>query len=264
MQFCAYAEPYAGGCGLALELLFGAHVSEIHINDLDPAIWAFWSSVLNNTEQFIGLIENTSISVEEWHNQKSIQKNLSNHTVIELGFSAFFLNRTNRSGIIKGAGMIGGLKQEGNYKMDCRFNKEGLIRRIRRIKKYEDQIFLHNEDAVKFMKSSDKILPDGAFICIDPPYYNKGKSLYTSFYSPEDHAGVAEAVLNLKQPWIVTYDNVAPVAELYKTRRQFSFDINYSVQTKRIGTELLVASKGLRIPKILRERQFIQSKYKAA
>ena len=45
-----YAEPYAGGCGLALSLLYGGHVADIHINDIDPAVWAFWHSVLNRTD----------------------------------------------------------------------------------------------------------------------------------------------------------------------------------------------------------------------
>lgn len=259
MQFGAYAEPYAGGCGLALELLFGSHVSEIHINDIDPAIWAFWHSVLTETERFVDLVAQTPVTVEEWHKQKAVQSSPMQYSLMQQGFSAFFLNRTNRSGIIKGAGMIGGMNQDGNYKLDCRYNKEGLIRRIRRIKKYEEQIFLHNKDAIEFMTSSKKLIPEDAFVCVDPPYYNKGKSLYTSFYSPEDHAGVADAVLSLKQPWIVTYDNVSEVKSLYKTRRQFSFDINYSVQKKRVGNELLVVSKKLRIPKELPEQRQLKA-----
>src|SRR5690606_25594138 len=124
-------------------------------------------------------------------------------STLGLGFAAFFLNRTNRSGIIKGAGVIGGVNQTGNYTIDCRFNKEGLVKRIRRIAKYRSQIALHNIDAVSFMDPATALIPSDAFLCIDPPYFNKGSSLYTSFYSPDDHAGVAEAVRNLTQQWIV-------------------------------------------------------------
>lgn len=243
-----YAEPYAGGCGLALDLLFRGHVSEIHINDIDPSIWSFWHSVLFQTEELLDLIEKTPVTVEEWHRQKEIQADVNKTCTLKLGFATFFLNRTNRSGIIKGAGMIGGMRQNGNYKIDCRYNKSNLIRRISRISKYKDLIFLTNFDALDFMSNKNGAVPSETFFCIDPPYYNKGSSLYTSFYSPSDHAGVADLVMKLNHPWIVTYDNAQEVRELYSNQRKFAFNINYSVQTKRVGNELLIASKRLTIP----------------
>src|SRR5580658_3869341 len=97
-----YAEPYAGGCGLALSLLFSGFVSDIHINDIDRAIWAFWHSVLNETDEFIRLMEKTPVNIKEWKRQRRIIQ--SSETIddpMKLGFAAFFLNRTNRSGIIK-------------------------------------------------------------------------------------------------------------------------------------------------------------------
>jgi len=253
-----YAEPYAGGCGLALNLLYGGVVSEIHINDIDPGIWSFWKSVLDHTEELIHLIEKTDVNIAEWHKQREIQLSEDVSNPLSLGFSTFFLNRTNRSGIIQSAGVIGGMDQTGNYKIDCRFNCDSLIRRIRRVRKYRSRVHLYNFDAIEFM--SDTNLPTKTFLCIDPPYFNKGSSLYTSFYEPSDHSDVADTVLQLNNPWVVTYDNVQPIQELYKSRRQFTFDINYSVQTKRVGTELLIASKGLRLPKDIRARQSIPSR----
>ena len=261
---CDYAEPYAGGCGLALLLLFGGHASDIHINDLDPAIWAFWKSVLDHTDELVDRINGAPVNIEEWHRQKAIHDMQKTSDVVSLGFATFYLNRTNRSGIIKGAGVIGGLAQNGNYKIDCRFNKQDLIKRIRRIRKYRSRINLTNLDAIEFLKRSEKELPSSTFFCIDPPYYNKGSSLYTSAYSKEDHSAVADAIIMLDRPWIVTYDDTPEIRSLYKPRRQFSFDIKYSVQTKRIGTELLVASKGLRIPNEIRQRQVNKPQYRAA
>ena len=250
---CDYAEPYAGGCGLALSLLLGGYVSDIHINDIDKSIWSFWNSVLDQTDELAALISETPINLAEWHKQKDIVDNPNNYSTLELGFAAFFLNRTNRSGIIKNAGVIGGFSQKGQYKIDCRFNRDGLVRRIRRIGKYKSRIHLSNLDAIEFVKLPD--FKGQTFFCIDPPYFNKGASLYTSFYDPNDHAVVAETILKLSQPWIVTYDDASEIRQLYKPRRKFHFDINYSVQTKRIGTELLITSKGLRIPANLRERE---------
>lgn len=252
---CHYVEPYAGGCGLALSLLFGGHVSDVHLNDLDPAIWSFWTSVLNETEKLSSLIENTPITIREWQKQKEIHQAADIGRPLQLGFATFFLNRTNRSGVIKGAGAIGGLLQEGPYKLDCRFNRGDLIRRIRRVAKYKNRIHLSNLDAIPFMKRTAVSLVGRTFFCIDPPYFNKGSKLYTNFYGPEEHRAVSEAVLALRHPWIVTYDNTEEIRQLYSQRRQLVFDINYSIQTKRIGTELLIASKGLRLPLTLRQNQ---------
>ncbi|TOD09223.1 DNA adenine methylase, partial [Vibrio parahaemolyticus] len=137
-----YVEPFAGGCAIAWYLLLEGHVENVWINDLDPAIHAFWYSVLNRTDDLCQLIENTDVTIEEWHIQKSIYANDRTNS-LELGFATFFLNRTNRSGIIK-AGVIGGLEQNGNYLLDCRFNKERLIEQIRAIAACRDNIILTN------------------------------------------------------------------------------------------------------------------------
>lgn len=257
-----YAEPYAGGCGLALALLFDGHVSDIHINDVDRPIWAFWSAVLNRTEKFIELMDRTPVTLREWRRQRRILK--ESDDTLELGFAAFFLNRTNRSGIIKNAGVIGGLSQKGEYTIDCRFNKEELTRRMRRIRKYRGRINLHRADALNFIDHVESNLPPKTFLCIDPPYFHRGSSLYTSFYKRADHEKVADRILDLRSPWILTYDYCDEIHQLYAERRQFQFSLNYSAQTKRVGSELLIASKGLIIPKELRASQVHRPQYRTA
>lgn len=259
-----YAEPYAGGCGLALELLYGGYVADVHINDVDPAIWAFWHSVLNETEAFVELVHRTPVTVGEWRRQREIVRSEDCSDLLELGFAAFFLNRTNRSGVIKSAGVIGGLDQSGAYKIDCRFNREQLACRISRVAKYREQINLTNLDALKFLTKMEKRLPQRSLIFIDPPYFNKGSTLYTSFYRPDDHAGVAREILASDRNWVVTYDDTPEIRTLYRARRQFCFDINYTLHEKRLGTELLIASKGIKMPPIVRERQVNRPQYRAA
>jgi DNA adenine methylase len=258
-----YAEPYAGGCGLALALLYGGFVSDIHVNDIDPAIWSFWSMVLDHTEEFIELMDKTPVTLREWRRQREILRN-HNSDAMSIGFAAFFLNRTNRSGIIKNAGVIGGLEQDGNYTIDCRFNKEELARRIRRIRKYRGRINLYRMDAIKFIGLVEKKLPKDTFLCIDPPYFHKGSSLYTSFYKRKDHEKVADRILRLTSPWVLTYDYCDEIHALYTARRQFQYSLNYSAQEKRRGTELLIVSKGLRIPEALRASQVHRPQYRAA
>lgn len=259
-----YAEPYAGGCGLALALLYGGHVADIYINDIDPSVWAFWHCVLHETQSLVALIERTPVTVDEWMKQRDTHRRQDTSNTLELGFSTFFLNRTNRSGIIKGAGVIGGLEQNGNYKIDCRYNHTELVRRVARVKRYEEQIHLSNLDALDFLRQVRVSVPKTALLFIDPPYYKKGADLYTSFYEPEDHAILAKRVLELEHPWVVTYDDTPEIRGLYRDRRQYCFDINYSIQEKRLGTELLIASKGLKIPNAIRQNQVNRPQYRAA
>jgi DNA adenine methylase len=258
-----YAEPYAGGCGLALSLLYGGFVSDIHVNDLDKAVWSFWHSVLNHCEDFVARMERTPVTLKEWRKQRRIFRSDDADTM-ELGFAAFFLNRTNRSGVIKTAGVIGGLSQDGDYTIDCRFNKAELARRIRRIAKYRSRINLYRKDALKFIDHVEQNLPKQTFLCIDPPYFQKGRRLYTSFYNKADHEKVADRILKIKQPWILTYDHCDEIHDLYTERRQFQFSLNYSLHNKRLGTELLIASKGLRIPDDFRAAQVHRPQYRTA
>lgn len=248
-----YIEPYAGGCGLALSLMFGGHVHELHLNDIDRSISSFWNVVLNQTDELIDRIRSTPVTIDEWLVQKEVQKNKFHAKEFDLAFSSFFLNRTNRSGVIVKAGAIGGIAQDGNYKIDCRFNKVNLIERIKRISKYRHRIHFYSKDALDFVDQMKEVLPKKkSFFCIDPPYYAKGSTLYANFYEPKDHQEIAKKLLKLKHSWVLTYDNAPEIQDLYKTKRQFHFNLNYSVATKRVGTELLVASDNLLISSALK------------
>lgn len=241
-----YAEPFAGGSGIAISLLLNDYVSKIYLNDLDPSIYSFWHSVINQPKELCRLIEKTDVTIEEWHRQKKVLANPQKYSPLKIGFATLFLNRTNRSGIIKG-GVIGGLDQSGNYKLDCRFNKSDLIRKINRIADHSNRIELSMLDAEIFIK---KVIPKtakNAFINIDPPYFCKGSGLYTNFYKPDDHASLASKVSKIKRKWMVTYDDVDEIRNLYSSFPMYTKNLQYSAQEKRIGVELLIASKELYI-----------------
>ncbi len=241
-----YAEPFAGGSGIAISLLLNDYVSKIYLNDLDPSIYSFWHSVINQPKELCRLIEKTDVTIEEWHRQKKVLANPQKYSPLKIGFATLFLNRTNRSGIIKG-GVIGGLDQSGNYKLDCRFNKSDLIRKINRIADHSNRIEISMLDAEIFIK---KVIPKtakNAFINIDPPYFCKGSGLYTNFYKPDDHASLASKVSKIKRKWMVTYDDVDEIRNLYSSFPMYTKNLQYSAQEKRIGVELLIASKELYI-----------------
>ena len=243
LKGCTYIEPFAGGAGAALALLLNDIASNIVINDYDFSIYAFWHSVIYRTEELCNMIINTPISVQEWLRQKEIFD--SSDDLLHLGFSTFFLNRTNRSGIIKG-GIIGGFEQKGEYKIDCRFTKSDLIKRIKTIALYRDRISLYNMDAADLIENVLTTMPNKALVYLDPPYYKKGPGLYTNFYNNEDHTKLAKLVReNIRQPWIMTYDSVEEISELYSEYRQTRYFLNYSVSNKYKGQEILIYSDNL-------------------
>ncbi|WP_145578044.1 DNA adenine methylase, partial [Yersinia alsatica] len=181
-----YVEPYAGGAGAALFLLMRGYVNHIVINDIDPVIYAFWWAILNKNEEFISRLEETPVTMDSWYEQKNILSNPSNYSPLDVGFATFFLNRTNRSGILSG-GVIGGKNQNGNYKIDARFNKPKLAERIRKIGEMREHISLYQLDAIELINTVEEIIPKKSLIYLDPPYYEKGSQLYRNHYKPHDH-----------------------------------------------------------------------------
>lgn len=246
MTGTTYVEPFAGGCGLALKLLFKGDVDHIALNDFDVAIYAFWFSILNYTDKFCSLLVDVPITVDEWEKQKEIYKNLDINNILSLGFATFFLNRTNVSGVIKG-GLIGGKKQNGNFKIDARFSKEGLLKRIRKIAEYNKCISLYNLDAIDFIEKTLVKLKN-PFINFDPPYVKKGSSLYKNAYSENEHRLLSRKISSCNMPWIVTYDICPLVKELYGEFRESTLGINYSIGDTRNAKEYIYFSNSLKIP----------------
>ena len=242
-----YIEPYAGGAGVALKLLLHSDVQKIMINDFDKAIYSFWYSVLNYTDELVKKIEETPITMEEWYIQKNIYENKANsNSILELGFATLFLNRTNRSGILK-AGVIGGKSQDGNYKLDCRFNKIELIRKIKKIASLKSRIKLYNLDAEVFIRRNISKTKD-SFTFFDPPYYKKGPGLYTNFYNHEDHLSLSETIKNSMKDknWILTYDLSDEIFRMYKDYSYKMYYLNYSVARPGKGIEYIFYSNYLK------------------
>ena len=168
-----YIEPYAGGAGIAWELLITGVVRRVLINDVSPHVFAFWTSVLSHTDELCRRIRDVPLSVEEWDHQKEIFRRPKDASTIDLGVSCFYLNRTNRSGILNG-GPIGGRNQEGEWRMDARFNRENLVRRITKIADCRGRIEVSCADAVEFLREKSGGLEAKDLIYVDPPYFEKG------------------------------------------------------------------------------------------
>lgn len=243
-----YIEPFAGGAGIALDLLENDIVSQIVINDLDKGIYSFWRAILSETDRFIEAVHEVPVSVEEWKRQREILLHADNKYSFELGFSTFYLNRTNRSGIING-GMIGGLEQNGVWKLDARFNKDNLINRILNIAKKKESIHLYNKDVVSLTKKYLPKYEKNAFVYFDPPYFKKGKQLYLNFFNEQDHVRIEKMIREFVNcDWVITYDDVPEIANIYVNHKLRRFDLNYSVAQKRKASEIIIFSNEDMIP----------------
>jgi DNA adenine methylase len=240
-----YVEPYAGGAGVGLNLLLSHYVSEIILNDIDIHLSSFWKLLLSDTDELINKILTTEVTSLEWERQKEIYKSAESYK--DLGFAFFFLNRTNRSGILN-AGMIGGKAQTGNYKIDARFNKIELIKRIKLIAEYKSKIRIYNLDTIELI-SQLPIEKANYFTYFDPPYFNKGQRLYTNFYSANDHILLSEKLKRQKYSnWIITYDDTPEIRELYSEYSIENFPIQYSASKSQIGKEVLIHPSYIKIP----------------
>ncbi|MDD4439812.1 MAG: DNA adenine methylase [Bacteroidales bacterium] len=238
----SYAEPYAGGAGLALRLLFDEYVNNIYINDYDKSIYAFWLTVINDTDRFCDWISDVEVTLDNWRYFKEIQIKATESNVYDLAKSTFFLNRTNISGVIKG-GVIGGIEQKGNYKIDARFNKDDLIARIQKIARFKHRIRVSNQDGIAFINKLNK-KKDDIFIYLDPPYFQKGADLYMNFYTKKDHQKLSKYVKLLNKRWMASYDNHDFILSLYSEKRKIMYKLSQGA-SNRIGDEVLIFSESI-------------------
>lgn len=261
-QINTYIEPFVGGAGVALDLLFTGAVKKIVINDYDKAIYSFWRAVLEDYKGLIKLIEDTEVTIDEWHRQRNIYKNFNRKYSLELGFATFFLNRTNRSGILD-AGPIGGYGQEGNYLIDARYNKKKLIEKILRISRSKNDIKLYNKEARAFIKQIINQHGRDAFVYFDPPYFNKGHRLYQNHLSLQDHIEIADCIKkNVSGEWIITYDDVNEIKKIYADDYYKVYEWTYSIVRKNIKSEILIFKhKGL-CPELKNQENKVKIRFK--
>lgn len=245
---CCYIEPYAGGANVALELLRRDAVREVHINDVSEPVHAFWRAVLEETDALCRMIRDCEVSVKARAVQQEVLDNPNDHSILELGFATFYLNRTSFSGVLRG-GVIGGRDQQGPYKIDARFNKVDLIERIQFVASLRDRIRLTNLDAKELLTKVVPSIDEPKFIYLDPPYYVKGRSLYTDYYNHEDHLEIAKLLGEMGDAaWVISYDDVESVREMYAGYRSIEYGLKYNANQRYAGREILFCSPAVEIP----------------
>lgn len=241
-----YVEPYAGGAAVALQLLIEERVPAVWINDLDPLVNAFWDTVKNYPEDLCRRISKGQLTIEEWDRQRAILAS-SESSPLDLAYATFYLNRTNRSGILAG-GVIGGRGQRGRWKMDARFNRDNLIARIETIAAKRDRLRVTQLDAAQLVRQA-KSEGEQVFLFLDPPYFHKtDRRLYRDDYTADDHATLAELLRDTDLPWLLSYDDCEEIRSLYSWADVLPYRLSYTAGRKHRGGELLVRPRALRYP----------------
>lgn len=241
-----YCEPYAGGAGAGLQLLFDGCVEKLIINDLNPGVAAFWRVIFRQTAELIELIDKCPVDITNWNHQKSIYESPSNATDLELGFATFFLNRTNRSGILN-ARPIGGLEQTGEWRIDARFNKPDLIDRVKTLETLSRQVDVRQERAIDLIRTLNRRTRP-LLLYVDPPYVVPGEELYMTDHSWSEHRKLQRVLSKSSHPWLLTYDADDRTRELYRDYRCMQFSISHTAQVQKVGREYMFFSRGLRVP----------------
>lgn len=248
---CRYIEPFAGGGGVALGLLMRETVCAAHLNDLDRSIYAFWYAVKHRNSELCDRIRSCRISIAEWDRQKAIQKNKSRRRLLDLAFSTLFLNRTNRSGNLRG-GMIGGRDQSGTWNIKSRFDKGRIIDRIQTAGEYSENISISNKNSLKI----DDLTfgsTESTLIYMDPPYFSKADRLYMNHLTEDDHARLEKRIREAANAhFVITYDTSPTILKLYEGYRRRFLSLAHTAAQYRVGKEVMLFSDGLKIPRKIR------------
>lgn len=260
-----YIEPFAGGAGIAIALLLNNDIKKIIVNDINIGIYSFWKAICNDTDNFLRLLYDTPLNVENYRIQKQIYENETSFS-LELGFATFYLNRTSFSGIL-GAGPIGGYNQTGKYLINARYNKNELSKKIESIAINKARIKIYNKDILDFIKTIES-KSFKSFTYFDPPYFIKGKALYTNYLNSEDHKTIYKFIDKIKTPWLLTYDNVPEIAEIYKKYDLYEFNLLYTANSlaNRKGTELMFSNDSEKLrginPQIIKKINLVKIRRK--
>lgn len=243
----AQAEPFAGGAGASLSLLFEERTPEVLINDADPSLHALWWALTSRNAEFGKMLSRTRASMAEWRRQRDAYRS-TRTGMLKRGFAAFYLNRCNRSGIIMNGGPIGGMEQTGEWKINARYNKASLLDRCAKIGEYADRIKVSGMDGIEFI---EQVNTKDTFMFIDPPYYHKGPLLYLNSLDEEYHKALAAKLQALPDnaAWVLTYDDCPEIRRLYRGWAAVrSFTLRYTAHARKKGREVLIAPRWMVLP----------------
>jgi DNA adenine methylase len=212
-------------------------------------IYAFWKMVKEWPEVLIDRMMSGKISLAAWRRMTPMRKidKPTKANLADLGYAGLFFNRTCFSGIV-GAGPIGGMTQNSSYKIDCRFNKKELADAIRRCSGVLDRVEIVFGDGIVFLQKECLNMPMHSVVYIDPPYVTNGYKLYRYHFDKVEHERLADAVGDLRVPWLMSYDNHDLIRDLYVGEQAKFVKTYQSLKGSRFVKEILLLSDDFRLP----------------
>ncbi|GAB62071.1 MAG: DNA adenine methylase [Candidatus Jettenia sp.] len=234
-----YIEPFAGGASI-----FFAKKKVLHnqLNDLDKELINVYKAIRDYPDKLIlfltkqppevsripqNLITNINIgdtlpATKELH--FFFKKEFNPVDDIERAGRWFYLNRTSYSGIMNIQNMYWGYGDK--YSMQ----PKNWAANIHRTSYKLQNVQLTSLD---FEKIIDKA-PDGAFLFIDPPYFNADQDkFYSCIFSKADHFRLKKCLQRNTHRLLifVTYDNSPEIKELYSWMKEIhDKEWNYCIQ----------------------------------
>lgn len=245
-----FVEPFAGGASVSISLLEADYVDMIALADADPLVGSFWSVVFSDQAHVLAdMVYDARITLEEWLRLRSLEAAPG----IEAAFKCLFLNRTSFSGSLNNvAGPIGGKSQAGDYKIDCRFNRNKLAERILELSRLRHRVrFVRTQTFAKTLSDVRRTAvardrPSSLFWYLDPPFFAKADRLYRYHFEAEDHVGFAEATAAIPGHWLLSYDDHPDARRLHGRHPGFAvINLQYSARIddkQRLSAKEIIVS----------------------
>ena len=207
-----FIEPFCGGASVSIALMEAGVVSEIALNDADPAIAAYWDTVFSPTQAkwLAGQVLTVPLTLEEWDRQKRLRP----ANTREAALRCLYLNRTSFNGILQArSGPIGGRSQK-NRTLGVRFNREALAKRILELAEFSHRVIAVDGD--HWSPFMTRLMGDRSTVFyFDPPFYHKAEGLYTHHFDENEHRQLRDTLRRCSTPWLLSYDDAPEVRSLY-------------------------------------------------
>lgn len=254
-------EPFAGSASVAIALLEAGYAESAAVSDADPLIGNLWRVVFGGEKTYEELREwvaRAPITLHHFHEMRA----LSPTTPVEAAFKCLFLNRTSFSGVLhRRAGPLGGQRQTSAYKIDCRFPRSSLLKRLDELHGLRKRVVYagtRSYTQIMHCAAVRQILrdePQRVVWYLDPPFFHKAETLYTYTFSPAGHRHFRDFVhKRLAGHWIVSYDDTDEARALWGDHRGLSkASLTYSASA--------VARDGERVHKRTAAQELIMSSF---
>lgn len=242
-----YREPFFGTGSVGFSLMAGKPVGRTYwFNDLDYGIMSLWWSVMQRPRELkrlATLFEPSVPAFEEFKVQLQADCRMQRDcdTILN-GFMKLAAHQMSYSGFGEMAGgPIGGQGQDtAKYKIGCRWHPENICKKI----DYYSALLLRSNVILSCQDFTTLFNgPKVAAVYLDPPYFVAGPAAYKHSFSALDHERLADTLKQTHHKWVLSYDDVPEIRELYSWAKIETIDASYSIVKPKKVSELLITRR---------------------